>query len=181
VVQSVPVPTKSTSATTSDPILSYQGITNAQPWSVSRMGVCVPQVVRIKNTQISVENTANNVVARIEYLHASGDRFVIKEAPWIEVKSDRTGRNEITRQCSTVFLRGDEEQSVVFLLVDKDRRLMTSADMLNPLKELPVGYCTAKITVSADNCRPLRGEIGFTLLPEGRLVYDRPAFRYEAT
>jgi hypothetical protein len=173
--ETVPPSQEPPSPSEHNPILAYVEIHNLGGWSVVGVGDCTPQFFRVKNVQVDVENTANNVTARIEYRHASGDFFSLPEALWVVRRT--SGKDISQSYAKRVFLAGNEEQSFVLFLADTGGPLVVSEDFQSPLRQLQVGKWTARVTVTADNCTPLEGEVGFTLLPGFRLHYDSPAFR----
>ena len=149
-----------------DPVLSYEGIESGGDYALSK-GVHNIQAMRIKNTQLSVENDANNVRARIEYVHAGGDRFTVREACWLEKGLDST----------KVFLPGGETRQLVISLVARNGSVVVSEDMHTTLRELKLGDWRARVTITADNAKPLRGEAWFTVVRDSGPVYASPAFR----
>ena len=149
-----------------DPVLSYKGIESGGDYALSE-GVHNIQAMKVKNTQLSVENDANNVRAKIEYVHAGGDRFTVPEARWVERGLAET----------KVFLPGGETRQLVISLVASNGSVVVSEDMHTTLRELKLGDWSAHVTITADNAKPLRGEARFTVLRDGRFEYANPAFR----
>jgi hypothetical protein len=157
-----------------EPRLQYGGITgDDSSWSHNPLGY--PQLVRIRNTQVAVANTATNVTARVEYIHASGDKFTVNEATWL-AKKELSGESSSIEP--SVSLSGNESQSFVLMQIDRNGNCWASTNMSQPIGLLEVGKWTAKVTVSSETCKQLQGTIGFTVLPDKGLVYDHPAFRY---
>ena len=148
------------------PILSYEGITSGGDYAFTH-GPLNLQVVTIRNTQLALKNTAHNVNASIEYNHAGGDRFCIRDALWIVAG----------RRYHIANLSGNEAQKLVLLSRAKDRTLFASFDENYFGRELDVGHWSVRITITGDNCEPLVLDGGFTILPDdGKgLVYDQPA------
>lgn len=131
------------------------------------------QMMKIKNTQSDVETTANNVVARLEYLHAGGDTFIVREGMWLL----RTRSAEFPRAIflpmeweGHLIIFGQTESKDLFALWgDHNRKLQTGKWRVK----------VVKVLITADNCDPLGGEIGFTLHTDNQLVFDEPAFRLQ--
>mgnify|MGYP000882883721 FL=1 len=158
-----------------DPRLEYEGIVGAEGgYENSALGH--PQLVRIRNSQVAVENAAKDVSARIEYHHADGTMFTVTEAAWL-AKDDVADGVVVEGIRSSVSIAGNEQQGFVLMQIDKDRKCWASRHMSQAVGLLDVGKWTADITVSSSTCRGLAGTIGFTILPDKRLVYDQPAFR----
>jgi len=68
------------------PVLRYDGVFGEPFFMLTGLGLTVnPQIMHISNIQTDVLVTANNVRASIEYLHADRERFVVREALWLEV------------------------------------------------------------------------------------------------
>jgi hypothetical protein len=128
------------------------------------------QLMNIRNTQCAVETTANSVVARLEYHHASGDKFVAQEALWL------TAGKKGAKLIHAVFLGSNAVGRMVFLGKTKEGDLVGLLGVQT--RKLQPGKWTIKVSITGDNCDPLIGQIGFTWLPEKRLVYTTPAFRY---
>jgi hypothetical protein len=150
-----------------EPLLAYEGITSGGdcPFMVGPLNL---QVATIRNTQVAVRNIAHNVKAYIEYTHAGGDRFCVRDALWIEDQA----------RTNVVNLSGNESHQLVLLLQARDGRLLVSSDGNHVERELDVGHWKVRITITGDNCKRLLLEGGFTLLSDGnRLAYDQPALR----
>ncbi len=153
------------------PILSYEGITSGGDYAFT-YGPHNLQVVTIRNTQLAVKNTANNVKASVEYNHAGGNRFIVRDALWIVDG----------RRWHVVNLSGNEAQRLVLLSRAKDQTLFASFDENYIGRDLEVGHWNIRIMIAGDNCDPLVLEGGFTILPdEKRLVYDQPALRVSSS
>jgi len=156
--------------------LVYRGIgSNRGSWSRGS-GMCVPCMVQVGNSQPEEEITLNNVTARIEYIHAR-DRFTIREALWITVRRDQTGLNVSTEQGQRIFLAANETQCFM-LFLEQDRHYWISDNLIDVEKELQPGKWTAQLSVTADNGKPLKGKISFTVVPgpDRKLVFKEPAF-----
>ncbi len=151
------------------PILKYEGITGEGYFAVCG-GMYRLQFMNIRNAQLAVETTANNVSACLEFVHAGGDRFFVREALWV-----RNGPQVV----HNVFLNTNTMERLAILGVDRDGELF--AVLRDGAKKLQVGKWTIRVSITADNCEPLTGDIGFTVLPEKRFMYDTPAFRPAAS
>jgi hypothetical protein len=148
------------------PVLSYEGITAGGERTFAQRKYRL-QVAAIRNAQLAVMNTAQNVTASIEYNHAGGSRLQVRNALWIE--------DELTS--SLVNLSTNAVRHLI-VLAQKEKRLLASFDSGLVERELEIGHWAVKVTITGDNIKPLVLEGGFTLLPDGgRLAYDRPALR----
>jgi pyrimidine deaminase RibD-like protein len=157
-----------------EPHLEYGGISGDGSYSNNPLGY--PQLVEIRNTQVTVPNTAMNVRARIRYIHADGKQFTVDEATWLS-KNELEGKLVSSNISSSVSFFGNESSYFVLMQIDRDNNHRASKNMTEPVDLLDVGKWAAEIRVSSDTCESLHGTIGFTVLPDKRLVYDRPAFR----
>jgi hypothetical protein len=157
-----------------EPHLEYYGISGDGSYSNNPLGY--PQLVEIRNTQLAVENTAQNVRARVHYIHADGKQFTVDEATWLS-KTELEGKLVSSNISSSVSLVGNESRYFVLMQIDRDNNHWASKNMTERVNLLDVGKWAAEIRVSSDTCESLHGIIGFTVLPDKRLVYDRPAFR----
>jgi hypothetical protein len=157
-----------------EPHLEYYGISGDGSYSNNPLGY--PQLVEIRNTQLAVENTAQNVRARVNYIHADGKQFTVDEATWLS-KTELEGKLVSSNISSSVSLVGNESRYFVLMQIDRDNNHWASKNMTERVNLLDVGKWAAEIRVSSDTCESLHGIIGFTVLPDKRLVYDRPAFR----
>jgi hypothetical protein len=88
-----------------EPHLEYYGISGDGSYSNNPLGY--PQLVEIRNTQLAVENTAQNVRARVNYIHADGKQFTVDEATWLS-KTELEGKLVSSNISSSVSLVGDE-------------------------------------------------------------------------
>src|SRR5208337_3755761 len=102
------------------------------------------------------------------------------QATWLS-KNDPEGRLESSNISSSVSLVGNESRHFVLMQIDRDNNLWASRNMTEQIGLLDVGSWIAEITVSSDTCESLNGTIGFTVLPNRRFEYDRPAFRASTT
>lgn len=129
-------------------------------------------IANILNVQTSVKNTAN-ATARIEYIHDAGtDRFVTKEAVWLNVTGE-----DLAEQETAGYIPGGKLRSVLFLLIDEAKRAMMPTGVGNPpVRELGIGHWTAKLSITSETCNPLEGDIGFTVLEDREFRWDQPAF-----
>ena len=132
------------------------------------------QIANIKNTQTATENTTNGAIAQIKYAPAVGrDSFVVKAATWYSIE----GRDVIVEQTDVSFIPGGQVRSVLLLLIDSTNRVMIPTGVENPpVRELGIGHWTARLSITADNCDPLHGDIGFTILGDRKWDWDKPAF-----
>ncbi len=151
------------------PSLAYQNIDGEGYFLIGGVMYHL-QLMNIRNIQCAVETTANNVVAHLEYHHASGDRFVDHKALWLTA-----GKNgaELT---DSAFLGSNAVGRMVFLGLTEGNDLFALLGI--QARKLQPGKWTIKVSITGDNCDPLFGQIGFTWLPEKRLVYTTPAFRH---
>lgn len=162
------------------PRLKYEGLRCWGDWAFpADLGVCALQVVAIRNTQVSIINTANNVTASIEYKHADSiERFVVKNATWISL--NRQDKSPITggpRMHRSVSLGGNEVQDLVVTMQDRNGRVYSSLAPDESYNDFSVGHWTIAITICSDNADTLVLRGGFTLYPDGnRLAFDERAF-----
>jgi hypothetical protein len=161
------------------PILAYKGLNTAGPWAFCvPLNRCFLQVLTIENIQVAVENVARNVRADIDYRHSDGvDRLCVKDAAWINTNpmgSNSPGSNIV----NALSLSGDESQRLVVMMQrEGDNAVIASMDRTDFYETLKVGHWDATIEIKADNAETLWLEGGFTVYPDNRLVFDRPAFQ----
>jgi hypothetical protein len=132
-----------------EPVLSREGLGSAE------LGWCsmTAYVVAIKNVQDAMETTANNVRARVEYRHASGDRLVIDPGGWFLDKP-----RELT-SATSVFLSMGGVGRIVLLVWDRGTKFF--APNITPTsfdvgRQLQPGKWKVTVSVRGDNCRPLQ-------------------------
>jgi hypothetical protein len=159
-----------TLASAFEPILKYENI-EGQGYFLIAGQTHHLQLMNVKNAQCSVDRTANNTVARIEYVHASGDHFVIQRGAWMV--DGRKGPELVQAVC----LGSNAIGKLVFLAQAQDDSTWST---LGIDKVFQTGRWKVVVSITADNCQPLDGEIDFVLLPDNRLVYDTPAFHHAA-
>jgi hypothetical protein len=168
------------------PILSYLELSGDEKWLFEApMDVCFLQVLHIKNTQVSVPNTAKKVNATIEYKHDDGrNKFNVRSASW--KNTNRNDTNPTTggpRLVSGLNLESNEAQKLIVTMQHKDGRVFASPEINESFEDLAVGHWKAKVKITCDNARGLTLHGGFTVFPdEGngrRLAFDRPAFKVE--
>jgi hypothetical protein len=158
-------------------VLSYAYI-DGDGWFQLPFGSAFLQLVNISNTETANPLTAHNVRARISYRHAN-DRnvFVVDEAMW----RFRTpnGANQFP---SRVSINPNTAEKVVLLAqVQSQPNKWFVADLKTGCQEeLAAGHWDVTVSFISDNCVPIEGKGGFTILSgDGRLVYDTPALVFE--
>jgi hypothetical protein len=150
------------------PILSYDNI-DGQGYFPFAGETYHLQLMNIRNSQDAVETTANSVVARLEYRHASGDTFVAQRALWLT--AGKAGPELV----DAVFLGPQVVGRMAFLAMTRERELFALVG--GQARKVQPGQWTIQVSVTADNCQPLSGQIGFTWFPGKAFFYTRPAFR----
>ena len=152
------------------PILSYNNIDGEGHFPFAGETYTL-QLMNVRNSQDAVETTANSVVARLEYRHASGDTFVAQRALWLTagkagselVDAVSLGPQVVGRMAS-LAITGDGD---LFALIGGQAR------------KVQLGQWTIQVSITADNCQPLSGQIGFTWFPGKGFSYTSPAFRHD--
>jgi hypothetical protein len=124
--------------------------------------------VYIKNTQVAPVRVLRNVRARVEYLHNGVPDFVVERACWWAHCSGGISNSD------TIDLEGNEEQAMPLLMVSTAKEGTADAHKLKlpqsaafngwTTRNLGLGKWTLRITVSANFCESLKGEIEFTVL-----------------
>jgi len=139
-----------------------------------RLHLGTPSFVRVRNVQTAIKNSADDVIAHVEYENVAGTRFTVTQAAWWEVRDDGKyiGRGWVSRPS----LRGNEAQSFV-LFVSSENRVFVTQNLLEPLGMLEEGHWEARIKVTANNAVGFRGTLGFTVLPNGGVCPDSPAYQ----
>jgi len=160
-------------------VLSYVHI-DGDGWFQLSFGSAFLQLVNISNTETANPLTAHNVRARISYRHANGRNvFVVDEAMW-RFRAPN-GANQFP---SRVSINPNTTEKVVLLAqVQSAPNKWFVADLRTGCKEeLTAGHWDVTVSFISDNCAPLEGKGGFTILSgDGRLVYDTPALVFEPT
>jgi hypothetical protein len=125
-------------------------------------GVQHLSVVRVRNNRLASAMTIHNVRAHVEYSHKGVPVFVVDKATWWE------GRPAKGRRSTTVDLKPNESKSFsVFMEADGGLMKPQSAmDRDESCNDLDLGRWLAKITVTADFCDAIHGEIEFTVFQE---------------
>jgi len=162
------------------PILTYENIDGSEGYCAVGGMLLLLQLMNIRNTECDVETTANNVVARLEYIHAGGDRFVVKQALWLTKAEERDTLSPPEPLTSAKFIGTNSAGHLAFLAETQDRVFLAPLSTTQ-VRELNPGRWTIKVFITADNCDPLAGEIGLVVFPNKRFEYDRPAFRRAET
>ena len=151
-------------------MLSYEGV-HAEGWfwvsSISVQGNL--QLMYISNIQRDIPLTANNVRARIDYTHADGEKFTIREAIWLEnvgtaefpnrvhIRSAKTGR-----LCVAI-----EQREGPFIVIE-------GTTTRSGIKSLRPGKWRLQITLSMDNGPLHYATGGFHISEDNRIDYEKP-------
>ena len=166
----------SASAEEQEVALAFDGF---GPWKspyafVDPLGVQKLSVVNVKNNQLASAKEIHNVRARIEYLLSGRPTFVVDKATWWSERTTEEGRLRETRRVSSVDLRANESQAFpVFMQGPSMRYPQSAVESESHSHDLELGRWTAKITVTADFCDPIYGEIEFTVFQEA--MKDTPS------
>jgi hypothetical protein len=124
----------------------------------------------VKNSQTKKQTVAHNVKSQIEYRdHDGADSQTVRDVLWIE---DRflNGKPQGSFESHSVDLSMDEDCCFIFALEGPDHPIPFGALSERPngtrvATGLGLGSWKARILVTADNCKPLKGEIDFDILP----------------
>ena len=160
-------------AKTSDqhpPILRYDGVFG-EPWFlITGLGITVnPQLMYVSNTQVDVPITANNVRVRIEYTHADKERFVIREALWLETPGtaefvDRVqiGSGKTARLC----LLMEQRQGPFIVIEDTSNK--------SGIKALRPGKWRLRLFFSMDHRDTYQASGVIYISEDNRIRYETP-------
>lgn len=158
-------------------LLSYVHI-DEDGWFQLPFGSAFLQLVNISNTETANPLTAHNVRARISYRHAN-DRnvFVVDEAMW----RFRTPKGANLFPSRVSISPNTTEKVVLLAQVQSSPNKWFVADLQTGCQEeLTAGHWDVTVSFISDNCAPIEGKGGFTILSgDGRLVYDTPALVFE--
>jgi len=149
--------------------LVFAGYTGwKRPWDFGApQGTLELTVVYIRNNQLASAKDIHNVRARIDYLYDGELRFSADKALWWEEHDD----GQPIETPTAVDLEPNQQQCFPVFMEGKSLECPHSAlDEGNLSRPLKLGRWTARITVTADACGPLKGELQFTVYrpPGGR-------------
>ena len=154
-------------------LLSYVHI-DGDGWFQMPFGSAFLQLVNISNTETVNPLTAHNVRARISYRHANGRNvFVVDEAMWRYRTPN--GANQFP---SRVSINPNTTEKVVLLaqVQSSPNKWFVANLQTGCREELTAGHWDVTVSLISDNCAPIEGKGGFTILSgDGRLIYDTPA------
>ena len=141
-------------------LLSYVHI-DGDGWFQLPFGSAFLQLVNISNAETANPLTAHNVRARISYRHANGRNvLVVDEAMW----RFRTpnGTNQFP---SRVSINPNTTEKVVLLAqVQSSPNKWFVADLEQRQEELTAGHWDVTVSFISDNCAPIEGKGGFTII-----------------
>jgi hypothetical protein len=131
------------------------------------LGVQDLSVVTVRNNQLASAKEIHNVRARIEYLHDGKSTFAIERATWWSEQVTDQGTYRKLHRAAGVDLKANESQPFPVFMQGRTTKYPQSAvDNDSETHDLDLGRWTAKITVTADFCDPIYGEIEFTVFQE---------------
>jgi hypothetical protein len=162
------------------PALRFCGWHSGHGVHPSRFADGAPSWVCVKNTGIANPREATKTAVRIEWRNdADTDVYIIPEADWYQITTFTRGRStgRGTGFCQSVDVAGGADRSFVLFVSREGGELpavyktgQRLEGLLNP------GHWRATLHVSSDSVSGFEGTIGFTVLQQGGIHPDSPAF-----